>query len=568
MFKKIIIILVLLLSLQGCKVEVKQETNDISDNLAFEEFLEFEFLDTMYNDIITLSFGLNDYSSFNMKKPEVTLGSPYYTKEDIAKQEDFVRRFEMFDYETLSNKQKLIYDKLDFNIQASKEIFNYQEFSFNLRPSSGDIENIKTIFIEYRLSNQERLDDYLVLLADIDRYLNEVILIVEKQAKSGFYLNDTTINSTIKQLDKLLSDNGLLVFTKGFEDKLEKVEYINSEEKNEYINQNNKIIDEEVKPIINELKNTLEESIGSSIYDGAIANYPNGKKYYEYMFKNKSSSSISVDDAYDLLNNELYLTLKEYSTLKIDTKKLENLQLVEDPKIVIDSYIENYSTVFPSINEINYQIELLDSAYTSDSVLGYYLIPPYDNSDLNSIKINPNGYTNVLDLHNTLAHEAVPGHLLQNNYLLLNRDYPLDYHISFIGSSEGYAMYVSKYAYLWIDGLDEDTAKSLYLDKKFGYILSSLLDIAVNYYGYTSEELKEEYQLFMQGVDYEELRISITEEPLMIIPYGLGMTYYDNFYRSASDSENFDIIEFHKLLLDYGNAPIDMIQKEIDLRYK
>ncbi len=571
-FIKVLLSSILIFSIVGCRKndeEVNDEVVEI-DNEEFNTFLNEAFLEIMYGDIITLHFGLIDYEYYDADKPEVSLGEfdDYETLKDDH--EEDVETFSNFDRTTLSASQQLIYDKIAFNLEINEEFLEYQEYEFLFRPSSSIIENLKTIFNEYRILDQEKLDDYITLLEDFDRYLDDALVITKEQANSGIFMEDSIIDSTVEQIENLLSENGISVFTKGFNDKLNTVDYLTEDEKNSYITRNEEIVYNEVIPALEEVRDVLISLKGSNQYGPALASYPEGKEYYEVISKYNTSLDYSIDELYEYLETSFYDGIAELYTLSYDTTVFEDTNVESDPYVLIDTFFDNYESAFPSIGEVDYKIEFLDPAYTDPNVLAYYLVAPIDDYNYNSMKINEAALLeNPIGFYETLAHEAVPGHLLQNVYAIINDSHPINYHLSYLGSGEGYAMYVSKYAYMWATDYDEDTIRALTLNTKISYIANAMMDIGVNYYGWSIEELQKNFGLIF-SLDEEsatELYYGLIENPGSILSYGVGFAYYEDLYDNAKEHKDFDIIEFHEALLTIGEAPLEVVKQEVEKLY-
>lgn len=100
------------------------------------------------------------------------------------------------------------------------------------------------------------------------------------------------------------------------------------------------------------------------------------------------------------------------------------------------------------------------------------------------IYINRASTYTALDLYTTLAHEGYPGHLYQTILSGSTTSDPVRNLLNFGGYIEGWATYVEMYAY-GLSDTDPNLAELYRLNRSLTLGLSSLMDIAVHYHGFT-----------------------------------------------------------------------------------
>ena len=96
--------------------------SDIPDNSDFEQYLNDFFCNYVTSDTITLHFTLKDPAAYGITDYPVTLGS--FTLDDIENSSTYesdINELTKFDYNTLSNREKLTYDILSYTYELSKE---------------------------------------------------------------------------------------------------------------------------------------------------------------------------------------------------------------------------------------------------------------------------------------------------------------------------------------------------------------------------------------------------------------------------------------------------------------
>ena len=184
---------------------------------------------------------------------------------------------------------------------------------------------------------------------------------------------------------------------------------------------------------------------------------------------------------------------------------------------------------------------------------------------LNNAKIN--GDYNYL--YTTLAHEGIPGHMYQNIYFKTLNVNPLRKVLKNSGYTEGWATYAEIYSYNFCKDFDQNVIKYLKLNDLINGILTARLDLGIHYEGWTIDNLLSFLSNYFKGYTYEKAQKIF--EQLVEVPTNSQMYYFTYFkindmYEKAKTSlkDNFNEIEFHKLLLDCGPVPLRYVEIVVD----
>jgi uncharacterized protein (DUF885 family) len=88
----------------------------------------------------------------------------------------------------------------------------------------------------------------------------------------------------------------------------------------------------------------------------------------------------------------------------------------------------------------------------------------------------------------------------------------------------------------------------------WGYELQARIDIGVNYEGWTVDELEAYLDEWMMGSAAQEIYDTVTAEPCVYIPYGLGLSQFLNLRENAIgwNASREDTLDFHRLILEAG----------------
>ncbi len=219
---------------------------------------------------------------------------------------------------------------------------------------------------------------------------------------------------------------------------------------------------------------------------------------------------------------------------------------------------------FPSIGDTTYTVKYLSEsiASTMPNTLAYYLVPQIDNYSKGSITVN--GYaTDSGDVMNTLAHEGYPGHLYQNVYFYSQNPDPVRTCFSFLGYTEGWAVYAANQAEFIYEypQYDQQFALLNSINLSGTYAMYALMDIGVNYYGWDSADIMN-----YVGTDEETaeaLFLVFVEMPGVYLSYGVGNMLMENLrgYAEVKGGDSFDLVEYHKLILDIGPCYHSLLER-------
>lgn len=599
-YKKIISIVLIVLLLIGCsskkdnrdgtyyvnelknyKVKEKNKNNTI-DNEDFEKFLDDIFIDLVSESYLYMHSNVKDYHALNIEKPEVTLGEvEYFEKADPKDYIEQLEELKKFDYNTLSYKQQYDYDLFEYSLLETIASAFYEKYDLLFSRGSDVLNNIVVSFDEFSLYDKESIEDYLVLVKDVDRYLNDCLKYTKAQADTGLYLTKSSIDYSIEYIDSFISkvDNNSLIIS--FNNRLKDVNFISESEKNKYIEENAKAIKEEVIPSFVKVKEELLK-YESKASDKDLPLCAIDINYAELEFMINTSMNKPIDDIFNMTQEALDDMIAAFNSACYDQKVIEEYDTInnskqyggfglEDEETL--KYLENHLGMkFAILEDASYKVSRLDSSSASDNTIAYYVSPPLDNLDLNVIRTNPNAMgSDIVYDYLVLAHEGFPGHLYQNIYFQRTNPNRFRATQSFIGYTEGYAMYVES------ESLDfseienpgtSDIYRYFYLAE---YLIDSIIDMGVNYYGWSEKDVKK--YLKNEGFN-EEAAISLYEAALdragVLDRYGVGYSMFHTLQIDAKNKLNdkYSDREFNEILISHGPLPFcileDAVNKYID----
>jgi uncharacterized protein (DUF885 family) len=163
-----------------------------------------------------------------------------------------------------------------------------------------------------------------------------------------------------------------------------------------------------------------------------------------------------------------------------------------------------------------------------------------------------------------LTHESFPGHLYQFNYFGLTDPHPVEQLLATTAYAEGYAEYSEYYGLLYM-GFSEAEALAIFNYQVFIRALDARLELGINYQGWDLRETRTYLASFGLDAYAQEIFEDIASLPLISLPYGLGVVHFTNLLATAQLElgERFDLVEYHKVLLDNGAVPLDLLKRNV-----
>ena len=556
-----------------------KNVGNTTDDKKFDEFLDKVFVESMESDFMTMHFNVIDYKAYGIEKPPVDLGELKYEfdEENFQYMLDQLKELQSFDYDKLSYRQQYDYEALEYSLYETLASMCYYRFAFPLCSGSNIAENMITNFSDYTFYDKESLDDYMECLKDVDRYFDDVLAYTEAQAKDGLPLIDAWIDHTVDACMGTLNkteDNEYIV---SFDKRVDQLDFLSEEEKQKYKEENRQIVLDEVLPSYQKVNDAVEKYRGKAKINN-YALYKLDKDYAELVYILKGSNNQSIDEVFQNLEDNLSDLEAEFMSCVYDQNSYAafnelyngggNMQLTG--KDCLEYLRTNLAAYYPDLGDVEYTVEELDPDTAPSTVIAYYWPSPIDNHNQNIIRTNPNNMDEGFESYGTLSHEGFPGHLYQHVYYYKTDPHEYRSAISFIGYTEGWAVNAQYYAFRF-SGIDDDYAASaLFFEDAYYFFLYSLIDIGVNYYGWTAKDIvkyfNDDTMFSFNDENAEYFREILIEMPGVYCSYGLGCS---NFFSLCKDTQKklgdkFDYIAYHDTLMKNGPLPFNILKGAVD----
>ena len=563
------ILLVSVLMLAGGLMPVKAEGED------FDEFLDKEWRHMMESDYVSMHYSVKDYKKLGLQKPEVTIGEIGFKKveKDLKEHNESLEKLHQFDYNALSDSQKIDYQVYEQNLKDSIADESYPYYMEMFNPYMGNYSNLTTTLTEFIFYTKEDIDDYLILADDYDRYMDDMMAFTKEQAAKGYFMTDAALDEQLKEMQEFIDkgeENPLIII---FNNNVDAFEGLSEEERNTYKEKNKDIVLNQILPSNQKIKDSLETLRGSRSVSGSLYNYPDGVEYYNTLVTKKTSSSGTIQEKFDYLTKSVKDAYNYYLDIllsDITGEEGEHITGFKDPEEIL-YYLKDHLEGFPKGPELTFKASYLDPSVANPSVMAYYLTTPIDDLTDNVIRVNGSS-TNTDDmdtLYYTLSHEGFPGHLYQFTWYY-SQDYnSIRHDLNMIGYTEGWAQYVEKIMLNRAPGISLGAQETVAMNAFLGYTVQAAADLAVNGLGYDKAAFAKWMKDLGFGDGTEEsvadVYQSVIDMPGQILPYGYGMAKFWELRErtQAALEEEFDMEEYHLQILTNGPRSFDTVENDL-----
>lgn len=570
--------------------------------LSFREMTNRLFLEDITTDTLSLHYTLANPSNYSINSYPLVL--PRYNKDSLqqsySKIENSLFTLSNIDHSKLSTEELYCCNLLKdyFSLQKQGFSFTYLEECFS--PSSGIVANYPILMAEYTFRTKKDILDYLALLADTPNYFNSFFQFQKERAQKGYLLASVSLQEILEQCDTIITEESLqnhshflqLTFYERLTFLINQ-NLISKKDALKYIAENTAILKTTVLPAYQNLKNNLQSLQTKDLPLIGLYKKENGKKYYQWLVNKQTGCSLSIPDMLRKLEDDFEKNLYEFRYLQEQVAAYPDYEYyiaqpfpLSDKSQILKKLQQFSKEGFPSLSvfcdtPIYTTIKSVSDCMEEYTSPAFYLIPPIDDIQNNTIYINNRSTPKGLDLFTTLAHEGYPGHLYQTVYYQLysnKKDVPLIRHVmNYGGYVEGWAIYSEFYSYdyatkLYPKNLQEFYSlwhKLLVCDKKLQLAILSILDIHLHYYDDSLETAKDILNRYgiVDTETIKEIHGYILEEPGNYLKYYVGYLLIMDLKEKAKTlmSSAFSDLKFHKFILHAGPSDFENLEKRLKI---
>ena len=555
-----------------------------AEQKAFDEFIMTDFIDSLQEDYLALHYTLLEQETYSIDPSNavISLGdviNEEFLEEARSNNLEIKEQFEAFNYDLLTPEQQetyLVYEYLlEMALLSVEGDFPYMSWAFS--PMQGLQGTIVSMLMEFDFYSAEDVDAYMELIRDVPRYIDDMLNFTREQEEKGYFMPDVSAEQSIDYCESIIDageDSSLLA---AILYNLEHCEFLNDAEKTEYQEEARQLFLKEIIPAYERIVLWLGRCCDERNNQLGLAHLENGKEYYEYLFRMKSGSDLSVEEGKALL--EKYMDLAWSKIGELSRTRAESYReyiygestntAYTNLNDILSDLEEKILNDFPYIEPVDYTVSYLNSEVAVDNIGAYYVAPPLDSVQTQKIKVNPESDNIQFDqpfAFTLLAHEGLPGHLYQTNYVMQNVTEPFRQHASIIGYSEGWASYMELIALGYLEG--RISADAILLEQCytiFENCLYALCDIGIHYEGWTEEELEWFLSDYINTQNVTPIYVQLLGDPAAFQAYYMSCIQLIDLRRQAQNSlgGHFDLKEFHEVLLSGGDVPFTVLNQKV-----
>ena len=541
----------------------------------FNLFTDDLFRKEISNSGISFHFSIADPASRGFDTVPLTLGDFSLDKMKNNSKDllELKKKLTRFNPRKLTSDQRLTYQILYSYIETELKSEGLELYAQPLTSTIGIQAQLPVLFAEYAFYSRDDVDHYLSLLSTIDDYYAQIMEFERKKSEAGLFMSDSAADSVLKSCEAYLiqPDHNFLAET--FNSRIDGLTDLTAEEKASYKEKNLKVLEEHFIPAYKNLIEGITSLMGTGKNDKGLYWYPDGKKYFEYLVHSNTGTSYdTIPNLKKAIEKQMTSDIKALGQITKDhPQTLDQLDTYTfrytKPEDILESLKTQITTDFPELPPCNYTVKYVPAALESSLSPAFYLVPPLDRYEENTIYINGNPRFQNDDLYTTLAHEGYPGHLYQNVYFLSKKPSDLRSILSFSSYSEGWATYVEFYSYTLDNGLDPELGKLLAHNTAVTLGIYAYLDICINYEGWDKEQTAKYLGTFynVENTDIaDSIYNSLVANPTNYMEYYVGYLEIMEMRNTAQKilKDKFNLKDFHTFLLDIGPAPFSVIQPE------
>ncbi len=563
----------------GARETDSTEAYDEKEQERFLTFTEELFRTELAANTVNLHYTLAYPEEYGITGYEAVLPplSREQWEESAASAQETLEELNSFRREALDEDNRLTYDVLKDYLETSLSGTDFYHFQEPFSPIMGEQSNLPVVFAEYTFRREQDVTDYLSLLEQVPAYIDSLITLEEERARQGLGMPDSSIAEVISGIQEFLSAGDGNIFLTSFEERIQGLEELSDARKQEYISRNSQIVTGQIFPCFQRIVRCLQQVRGAAANTQGLCYTENGEAYYEYLIRSMTGSGHSPQELTALVEDQIQQDLSEMSALLMQSPELLdsiNAGITEDrsPEEILDDLKEQLSEDYPALpTEASYQIKYVPEYMESISSPAFYMIPPIDSLEENTIYIN-SSLTDESSLFSTLAHEGYPGHLYQTVYASCTMGNPIRQLLDYNGYSEGWGLYVEHESYAMnhvLTDQSEDLAQLWRLNSSVTIAVHALLDLKIHYEGCTAEQAGQIIASYFGEMDesaVQEFYDTIVSEPAYYLKYYGGYLEFLLLREKAEDSleSRFDLKEFHTFLLDMGPCSFTTLDTYLD----
>jgi len=509
--------------------------------------------------------------------------SDAYQRETFAMHQVVLDMLRAYDRSALTADEQLTYDIYEW--QQQDEIdrleFIYYDFvaTYNFHGIHRDTLDFFTAV--HPLETQQDAENYVTRLIAVDEKFLQVGAHLSKQNGAGVVEPALTLNAAIFYMGEIadVAANTTPYYTV-FVDKVNNIAGLSAADRQALLDSALSAVTNSVIPAYRQLRQIMQSLLANASPSIGVGQYPLGTEYYNYSLKHHTTTDLTAAEVHQLGLNEVLRIRAEMRVIfdqlgypQNETMRELFARVEADGGIIpaVDVKPTYESMVAFAEQNLAVAFDIFPSApvvVADDDFGGYYISPSYDGTRPGAFyagTVNDEAYFRMPSL---TYHESVPGHHTQIA-IQMDQDTPVFRRMSRVTAFvEGWGLYAERLAYE-LDWYNNDPYGDLgRLQYEALRATRLVVDTGIHSMDWSFDQSVQylEDSLGVRNGSAQSAAGRYSVVPAQATAYMVGMLQILAARQRAIDAlgAQFDLIEFHRLLLSNGAVPLDIMNREVD----
>ena len=446
----------------------------------------------------------------------------------------------ILEYDLINSKSYINYDLLPLNIYNNI----YIEYILNTRGKHN-----------YKFNSKDDYLDYIEYLKLLDKITDNIIKLLKRGIKENIKYSKIIVIEFINYFNYIINNN-----------KYKHFKTIPNSIRSRFNKSIELYLVKNIKRFVNFLENEYINYTNNKI---GFCCLKNGKKEYLHLLKLYTYKTLTPEKIINIAKKELAKSLKNLDKIKNKLKfkgSLNDLQKYifnndnfkyKTNKELIDDLKRVKSKTYKIINKNFHKVDIdFDYDIKISNKIEYGLSVYYKtNKEKKGIFFVKNkDILNKNEIYVLSLHEGNPGHNYE--YLINKNRLPMYFKFNYYdGFSEGWATYVESL-------MESNNLYELFYQEIYNLfrIIRLFIDVGIHYYTWDFNKAYNFYNKYLEFDSFfiKEEIIRCISNPGQLLSYKIGQLLISK-YKYKFLKKNNNIKDFHKLILDIGPCPLDIL---------
>ncbi len=511
---------------------------------------------------------------------------------------------ENFDYEALSDEDKISYDLWVYQYDQMNEGREYRNLGYVFHQMGGVHTFFPSFMINFhKVDSLSDMQAYISRIQQSERAIGQLVDRAEKQAELGILPPAFTFETVLKQSQALVTgqpftetgESALWVDMNTKIDALQESGDIDEEQAEKLREESRNALTENFQPGYDRLISWLEKEMANAEEaPTGVSRHPNGDAYYNYALKVATTTTLTADEIHNIGLNEVERLQKEMTTIKEEVGFEGTLQefftfVNSDEQFFFPNtdegrqgyldestkYLDEISIKLPEyfgiLPKAGLEVKRVESFREQDGAPQHYFpgTPDGSRDGIYYVHLSDMSSMDKTTLEGVAYHEGNPGHHMQISIAQELESVPkFRTQARYTAFSEGWGLYAEKLA-KEMGGYENPYYDFGRLVNEIWRAIRLVVDTGLHSKGWTEADA---IAYFTENSSISQGAIEAEVQRYMVIPgqataYKIGMIKIQELRNKAETElgDAFDIKGFHDVILGGGAMPLEILERRVDM---